>query len=207
MHLKSMKKSICTACFLIGILFPVLVLAQSGASEGYTPQSWTQSYVDLNRGGMLTLGSWALLNFAVSTPGWFLTDKDSTWHYVHEMNVAWNLVNVALAGFGYYGLGSELASPPVDALAAAELSNTMQKILLFNAGLDVAYITAGAMMLWLGDSENRRLRGYGASLIAQGGFLFVFDLVLYSLNSTHLEPLLVLGTDGTRWVASLVTHF
>ncbi len=188
-----MKKSICTACFLIGILFPVLLLAQTTPGEVYTPQSWTQEYVELNRTGMLTLGSWAVLNFAVSIPGWFLTDKDSTWHNVHEMNVAWNLVNITLAGFGYMGLGDELASPPASAIAALGLSTDMQKILLFNAGLDVAYMTAGTMMLWLGDAEKKRLRGYGASLIAQGAFLFVFDLVLWWFNQSHAAPLVTMG--------------
>ena len=57
-----------------------------------------------------------------------------------------------------------------------------EKSFLFNAALDVAYMTAG---FWLIDASNYRaddadrFRGFGQSLILQGGFLFVFDLIMH----------------------------
>lgn len=51
-----------------------------------------------------------------------------------------------------------------------------------NAALDVAYITGGFLMKEMAKTrENKRdiLRGYGKSLILQGGFLLAFDAVLY----------------------------
>ena len=52
-----------------------------------------------------------------------------------------------------------------------------------NAGLDVAYITGGFLMKEMAKSrESKRniLDGYGRSLILQGGFLLVFDAVLFT---------------------------
>ena len=51
-----------------------------------------------------------------------------------------------------------------------------------NAALDVAYITGGVLMKEMAKTrENKRdiLRGYGKSLVLQGGFLLAFDAVLY----------------------------
>lgn len=63
----------------------------------------------------------------------------------------------------------------------------MSKILLMNAGLDVAYITGGFLMKEMAKTRPNKediLTGYGRSLILQGGFLLAFDIVLYSVLSS-----------------------
>jgi hypothetical protein len=58
----------------------------------------------------------------------------------------------------------------------------MKQVLLFNAGLDVAYIVGGAYLRERGRSRPDKadqLRGYGKSIMVQGGFLLAFDLVNY----------------------------
>ena len=51
---------------------------------------------------------------------------------------------------------------------------------LFNAGLDVGYMATGAYLWERGiRKDSRGLKGYGQSLILQGGFLFTFDLIMY----------------------------
>jgi hypothetical protein len=74
---------------------------------------------------------------------------------------------------------------------------------LLNAGLDVAYIATGFYLKERSknSSSSERLRGYGNSLLLQGGFLLMFDVALYFIHQNnadlnlypHLESLLVGG--------------
>jgi hypothetical protein len=133
--------------------------------------------------GMGILGAWALLNLIVS--GYFVprTDQRTELHYFHQMNVGWNLVN---AGLAVYGLLMTLA----DSLIA---QFNFEKILLFNAGLDVAYIATGS---WLRahaattDRRPERLLGFGRSLWLQGAFLLVFDVGFYFVYHQFAADLL-----------------
>jgi hypothetical protein len=63
---------------------------------------------------------------------------------------------------------------------------SIRRILLFNAGLDVGYMATG---LYLRERANRaenseRLRGYGNSLLLQGAFLFTFDLIMFAVHGS-----------------------
>lgn len=146
----------------------------------------------INRAGMLTLGTWAIGNIAT---GLFLRANTSNdIKYFHEMNAAWNVINLGLASVGYVGsLNPDLG---LDLAYTMSEQATIEKILLFNAGLDVGYVMAG---LYLRErsknvqNNSERLLGYGNSLILQGAFLFGFDVVMYLLhgqNSGRLQELL-----------------
>ncbi|MCY7356936.1 MAG: hypothetical protein LH609_05605 [Rudanella sp.] len=134
----------------------------------------------------LTLGSYALANIAV---GALAASRDRTRpdrteaHYFHRMNVYWNVVNLAIAGAGL--IGSRKANPDNETLSqAVERHEGMKRILLFNTGLDVAYVAGGAYLIERGRNhpdDRNRLTGFGKSIVVQGGFLFVFDLVNYAL--------------------------
>ncbi len=151
--------------------------------------------IDLNTWGMVVLLGWAVANIGVGTVGSF-TAEGST-RYLHQGNAAWNLVNLAIAGFALHGLLGEDPS----ALGAAETleeAHRMEWLLWLNSGLDLAYIAAGA---WLWERGVRkasdRLVGYGRALIIQGGFLLVFDLALVALNvdlNNELLPRLIAST-------------
>ena len=141
-----------------------------------------QERVALNSGGMLMLGGWAVSNILIGGIG--MTRTDGSVKYLHQMNAMWNTVNLAIAGFGYYGLKNQ----SLDLTLSETLSefHSFEKILLFNAGLDVGYMALGAFLWERGlRKESSRLKGYGQSLILQGGFLFSFDLVLYFLNRSQ----------------------
>ncbi|MFN2336683.1 MAG: hypothetical protein ABR560_06905, partial [Bacteroidales bacterium] len=59
-----------------------------------------------------------------------------------------------------------------------------ENILLINSALDVGYIGAGFLMRHLSTNSVNRgdlLKGYGNSVIMQGAFLLVFDLVMYGI--------------------------
>jgi len=157
------------------------------SEQGPPPPTLKQNRrrLDINRKGMGALLGWAAGNIGVGAYGWATAERDRA-RYFHQMNLMWNGVNAAIGGLG---LTQALNEDPegLNTVETIEKTRSMQQILLFNAGLDVAYVAAG---FWLRErGENRgdaRLSGYGDSLLVQGGFLFAFDLVLWGLHQQAL---------------------
>ena len=127
----------------------------------------------------LALGGYALANIAVGSIGSGRTSGETM--YVHRMNVYWNLFNLGIAGAGLVGLRNRNAGGETLGEAIKQ-HQTMKQVLLFNAGLDVAYVVGGAYLRERANTHPNKadqLRGYGKSVMLQGGFLFAFDLVNY----------------------------
>ncbi|MBC6697262.1 DUF6992 family protein [Hymenobacter puniceus] len=143
--------------------------------------------------GMGVLGAWALLNLLVSGYHVLHADPRTEARYVHLMNVGWAFVNTALAVWGLLRANpNHIAGLPLADSLAAQF--TFEKILLFNAGLDVAYICCGS---WLRaraatTTPPEKLLGYGRSLWLQGGFLLLFDLGFYLIYHRYADELLAL---------------
>lgn len=153
----------------------------------------------LDRRGMLVLGGWALGNVGVSGARYFATEGPEK--YFHQMNVGWGVVNLALAGTTLLAAHRPTTSNSDDesrpALVRTQLRT--ENLYLFNAGLDVAYLATG---LYLQERANSRptprrqqqLRGYGRSVLLQGGFLLAFDGLMFAAHHRHgqrqLYPLL-----------------
>jgi hypothetical protein len=183
--------------WIILLAFCGLSLHAFGQSEGLT--DFNQSRKQITKTGMLVLGSWAVGNMAVS--GLMMTRTSGSQYYFHQMNVFWNVVNLGLAGFGYY---NALQMDPAGVGVSSSVSEfySLQKTLLFNAGLDIAYIAGGLYLLERAkNAENKpeRLRGFGRSVILQGAFLLAFDTVLFFVldsRSSELLPLLNVSADG-----------
>ncbi|MGB3588196.1 MAG: hypothetical protein WBA23_16725 [Tunicatimonas sp.] len=164
--------------FLLFVLIIVVdqVQAQSDALANYNEQR-----LQITRIGMLTLGGWAIGNMGVS--GALMGNTSGSHYYFHQMNVFWNVVNIGLAGFGYYNAAT--VDPSTFSLAESiQEQHSIEKLLLLNAGLDVAYIAGGVYLLERSRRESaqtERWKGYGQSLLLQGGFLLLFDAVLYKI--------------------------
>jgi hypothetical protein len=161
------------------VLFPDLASAQ---------EEWkilAQDRTQVNQTGMQVLLGWSALNMAGGTVGYFQTSGKN--RYFHQMNAIWNVVNAGIAVSALAGMGSDsLTSLPM----AYKEGLTMEKVLLANAGLDVAYIAAGGYMMERGMRKDQvRFRGYGQSLLIQGGFLLALDTVLFILNNNHNQEL------------------
>jgi hypothetical protein len=146
--------------------------------------------LQLNRSGMTVLGSWAVGNMAVGAVGYY--NSSGSTKYFHQMNFFWNTVNLAIAGFGYYGslegngLGLSLAE-------SIQEQNSLEKILLFNAGLDIGYMATGLYLRErsFNSTKNQEMfKGYGESLILQGGFLLLFDGIMYFAQNKHQGKLM-----------------
>lgn len=161
-------------------LFVLQVEAQNGYDDFYR-----QSLKNQNT-GMYLLGSWALLNMATGAYG--MSTQTGSTKYFHQMNLFWNTVNLGIAGYalvsGHFSDASMLSPQQM-----VDKHLHTEKVLLINAGLDVLYMAGGAFMVGKSKSSVKRpelLRGYGQSLLLQGGFLLVFDLVLYGVQH-HLS--------------------
>lgn len=153
-----------------------------------------QSLVDFNterlaldKNLMTGLGSWVAANMAVSGYGWATTDNEAK--YFHQMNVLWNGVNLALVIPGYF---SAKRSDPTQFSFAQTWKAQLrtEKIFLFNTALDLFYVTGGFYLKQraLTDTQNyHRYRGWGNSLVLQGGFLFLFDMTAAFLHSKHRQ--------------------
>jgi hypothetical protein len=127
----------------------------------------------------LALGGYALANIAVGAIGAGQTSGETK--YFHRMNVYWNLVNLGIAGVGLLGSRKQNAEGETLGQAVRQHEN-MKQVLLLNAGLDVAYLAGGAYLLERAKTHPDKadqLRGYGKSVLAQGSFLLLFDLVNY----------------------------
>ncbi|AII52344.1 DUF6992 family protein [Hymenobacter sp. APR13] len=143
--------------------------------------------------GMGVLGAWALLNLLVSGYRVMHSDPRAEARYFHLMNVGWAFVNTGIAVWGLlHANPNHVAGLPLADSLAAQF--TMERILLFNAGLDVAYVVCGS---WLRARAAttvppEKLLGYGRSLWLQGGFLLLFDVGFYLLYHRYADELLAL---------------
>lgn len=157
--------------------------------QGQDIDSFNQKRLDINQKGMIVLGSWALLNIA-SAPV-MASRSEGSQKYFYQMNGYWNIVNLAIAGFGFYS--SLNGATDIDLAQSIAEQNKMEKILLFNAGLDVAYMLGGLYLTERSKNATKnpeRLKGFGRSIMLQGAFLFTFDLILYGIHSRHGQSLL-----------------
>jgi hypothetical protein len=184
----SLKSSL-TAFFLINTLF---ICAQTLDLQAFNARRIKDAKTD-----MLLLGSWAVGNMAVS--GILLGNAKGVTKGYHQMNIGWNAVNLTIAGFGYF---SALKSNPVsfDLYGTIDEHYKIQKLFLFNAGLDVGYMAAGA---WLTErSKNTtkdplQMKDFGRAIIVNGAFLFVFDLANYFIQAGHNDKIkLLLSGNG-----------
>lgn len=146
---------------------------------------YQRDYNKINEHLMLTLGSYAVGNFAVSGAGYFSAEDEYTKHF-HEMNVMWNTVNFGLALPGY--LKAKKNAGDWDAAEMERQQRKTQSIFLINSAVDIGYIATGIYLR--GEAENRpdesdMFRGYGDSMVLQGSFLFAFDLVAYAIHKRH----------------------
>lgn len=139
--------------------------------------------------GMAVLGIWSMHNISTGAIGW--SHEDGSSKYFNQMNVLWNTVNFGLALSGVFSSGSEWGY---------EKSLKTEKLFLINAGLDLVYLGVGAGMLVRSNAvtkNSERLKGYGQSLLLQGGFLLVFDGAMFLILRNSRKNIAASGTrDG-----------
>jgi len=179
-HLKSRFLSV---TLFILTLFPCN--AQLADTTNYNLKDIQLRQTNFNKISMISLNSWAVVNIGYGTIASFNSGGEAK--YFHQMNAIWNTVNLAIGIPGIIG-----AYKKRDQMGFEELYKTQQKmqaIYLFNAGLDVGYMMAGLSARLYGrtltGTDAIRFKGYGSSLIMQGGYLFVHDLISFYLLKSN----------------------
>jgi len=161
----------------------------------------------LDQRGLAVLGGWAVGNLLVS--GITTGQTDGSAHYFHQMNIGWGAVNLVLAGTGYLAARRATDQPSADRVGNVRAQLRTENLYLLNAGLDVAYLATGLYLLEksrnpTATGSSDRWRGYGQSLLLQGGFLLLFDGFQYATHHRHgqsLYPLLSRVSIGPGAVA------
>ncbi len=175
-----MKKLLFTNLFLGFMCF---AWAQSADLLPFAEQRLQKEKV-----GMIVLGSWAIGNIAAGTT--LIGQRSGEDKYFHLMNIGWNAVNLSLATFGY--LHAVQADPTdYNLQAVVQAQYRIEKLLLLNTGLDVGYMLGGLYLMERSKTAAKnpeRLKGFGKSIVLQGGFLFVFDLASYFVHANTRSP-------------------
>jgi len=164
-------------------LFLALIVFATPAFSQNSLQEINQKRIEINITGMKVLGGWALANMAIGSIAYF--NYSGKKKYFNQMNVMWNVVNLALATTGYFGAKADL-NQQLSLAKSINDQNKIEEILLLNTGLDVGYMAAGLYLNERGlRKSSDRLQGYGQSLILQGAFLLVFDGAMYAIHKNN----------------------
>ncbi len=167
-----------------------LALALPGAflaAQSAGLQAFNQKRLQRTEQSMWVLGAWGAANIAVGAVG--MARTSGTDRAFHQMNLGWGAVNLGLAASG---LWTALHTDPAgfDLYQTAQEHHKLQKLFLFNAGLDAGYIMAGFWMQEKAKTTSAhaaRWKGFGRSIVLQGAFLMAFDLGAF-LHHRSLNP-------------------
>ena len=173
-------------------LLPIFFFSFFHCTQAQDMEVFHQYNRELNthsRNGMIALGSWGAGNIIAGTAGMLTTERGSMMFNFHLMNTAWNAVNIGIAIPGYLGARKRLKKQ-YDIPGSYKLQRQQETVYLINAGLDVLYIGSGVFLQEYGNRfSNNRVRnsfqGMGYSLIMQGGFLLIFDAVMFGVHKSH----------------------
>lgn len=114
--------------------------------------------------------------------------------YFQQMNMGWSAINLAVAGFSLRRTRRSQIKPSYEPYDLIKQQQDFEKAYLVNAALDVSYVVGGFYLNALPgpqSSDGAMLRGFGQSVIMQGGMLLLFDTIMYFIhrsNRRKIEP-------------------
>ncbi|MBS1531954.1 MAG: hypothetical protein JSU01_16765 [Bacteroidetes bacterium] len=204
------------------ILLLVIISCKAFAQQD-SLKAYNTNRIRITSNGMDVLGAWGLVN--LGTGAWLnwgtgsktvlVTDGQNLvparvstispeLKYFAQMNTIWGSVDFVTALLGYTGAQKDIRKN-LSAAESLQRQNRIEKIFFVNGCLDVAYIGAGLYLKLAGDSRNSvMMRGYGESILMQGGFLLIFDGLMYKsekANGSKLRNFLEkhpISFDGRR---------
>ncbi len=136
------------------------------------------AYVAKRQGMFGVLGGWSLVSMGVGAGLAFGGTNDFE-RFFGIQALAWGAVNLGFTIFGEASSRAGLFSGPDARAKVQDNQKSLTKAFWINALLDVGYIVAGALIWNLGGTDA--VRGTGAGIVAQGGFLFGFDTLGYMI--------------------------
>ncbi len=176
------------------ILLSVFLLAGSlqSFSQKVDLTRFEKERVRYSKNAMIGLAGWSVANIVGS--GIATDTRNKEMRYFHQMNVMWGGINLAIAGLGYWGAGREkIDNPTMESVQKHQ--RKIEKTYLINAGLDVVYVGSGLLMNKTSDNQKNpeKFKGYGNSIMVQGGFLLLYDAVMYAIHKGHGKQLKGMG--------------
>ena len=178
-----MKKQIATACICISTM--------TAFAQQTNLNSFNKERERITRMGIKVLAGYSAANIIYgSIAAGKATGSNK---YFHEMNAIWNGITLGITGIGFLTAKKEGTLSYGESLKKQQ---HIEKLFLFNAGLDVAYIVGGAYLKERAKTTTvnpLRLKGYGESVMLQGGVLLLFDGVMYAIHNRHGKALAKMG--------------
>ncbi len=206
----------------------ILVLFCTSAFAQDSLKYYNNLRVNTTSSGMKVLGSWGIVNLGTGAIwGWnsnrtttyidlngapIITSKSisSEGQYFFQMNTIWGAADFGIALLGYASVQRD-RKKNLTAAETLKQQKKIEKIFLINGALDIAYLGTGAYLKLAGDSRKSPImKGYGESILMQGGFLLIFDGIMYHAekgNGTRLRNFLEkhpISFDGHR-IGTVIT--
>lgn len=159
--------------------------------------------INTTSSGMEVLGGWGIVNLGTGAI-WGWNGKNVTTYanlgggqvatsngisregqYFFQMNTIWGAVDFGTALIGYANI-QKYRKRTLNAAQTLEQQKKLEKIFLINGALDIAYLGTGTYLKLAGDARHSPLmRGYGESILMQGGFLLIFDGLMYHAEKSN----------------------
>ncbi len=175
------SRRLCRAllCFLIPL--------HSSAQDTFSLPQYNADRVRYTQNAMVALGAWSVVNISVGLIAGGSANGQT--QYFHQMNAIWNTANLGIAILGYTH-ARHAADSSHNWQQSLDAQHRIEKIYLLNGALDLTYIAAGLYIrsrgdLTLNSKKSDRLHGYGNSIMFQGGFLLLYDVVNYAIHYKH----------------------
>jgi len=105
-----------------------------------------------------------------------LSTSNSFWKGFGIQSTIWGIIDGCIAIAGRFHTRRK-RSALMSSEQLAKEANKLHRILLINTGLDLLYITFGIVLAFTLSVKSFFWQGSGYSIILQGGFLFLFDLI------------------------------
>ena len=168
---------------LFTCLVILLMCAQTTFSQEKTFDSFNLQRQKINKTGFRILTAYTAANIIYGSIA--ASHSSGSDKYFHQMNVIWNGITLGIVGVTFLTAKKEGVATYGSSL---RLQNNVEKLFLFNAGLDLTYIAGGAYLKehsFNSASNPNKLKGYGESIMLQGGVLFLFDSIMYLVHTHH----------------------
>ena len=178
-----MKKQIATACICI---LSVTALAQQTELTAFNKERER-----ISRTGIKVLAGYSAANIIYGSIA--AGQGTGSNKYFHEMNAIWNGITLGITGIGFLTAKKE---GTLSYSESVKKQQNIEKLFLFNAGLDLAYIAGGAYLKERAKTTTKnplRLKGYGEAVMLQGGVLLLFDGIMYVIHNRHGKALGKMG--------------
>ncbi len=171
-----------------------LYVSQMGYSQMTALDKFNRERENINRKELKVLGIYAAGSMIYS--GAALSGSSGSNKYFHKMNVIWNGINLGLAGLSLLAPREK----PQSYMNSMRKQAGAEKLFAFNAGLDLAYILGGAYTRErsFSSTDNAdKMKGYGESIMLQGGVLLILDAVMFAVHNKHGKILNKMGEKLT----------